>query len=61
MTGAESTRRGPPPMFNPSIPPAEKILAIPSGDHSHLEKMAGSLRTLRMVRLARMVWILNGW
>lgn len=25
-----------------------------SGDHGRLEKMAGSLRTLRMVRLARM-------
>ena len=30
-----------------------------AGDHSHLEKMAGSLRTLRMVRLARMVRLLR--
>lgn len=39
----------------------ERIMvhAAPASDHSHLEKMAGSLRTLRMVRLARMVRLLR--
>lgn len=39
----------------------ERIMTYtaPAGDHSHLEKMAGSLRTLRMVRLARMVRLLR--
>eukprot|EP00438_Fugacium_kawagutii_P013214 Skav203343 [mRNA] locus=scaffold464:102907:109511:- [translate_table: standard] len=40
---------------------AERIMVMtsPARDHSHLEKMAGSLRTLRMVRLARMVRLLR--
>eukprot|EP00435_Cladocopium_sp_Y103_P050891 s1496_g15.t1 len=39
----------------------ERIMVhtAPTSDHSHLEKMAGSLRTLRMVRLARMVRLLR--
>lgn len=39
----------------------ERIMVhtAPASDHSHLEKMAGSLRTLRMVRLARMVRLLR--
>ncbi|CAK9056755.1 unnamed protein product [Durusdinium trenchii] len=39
----------------------ERILVYtaPSSDHGRLEKMAGSLRTLRMVRLARMIRLLR--